>query len=181
MVFTPSFFKLGVLFHEFTHILDSAAITEAVVAQGFAPGMPFSKTKRWKEAFDNDTHVPTAYAKMNYQEDFADIGRWAMSDMTHSEGISAYSTGWRGCEHQISSYRSYLADVIFTKDLRCVGKVESSTAVPVPDVKIVPGAGIAARPKGTLEGTGVRRIVVPSGVQSTVHVYIGAVPITLGY
>lgn len=181
MVFTPSFFKLGVLFHEFTHILDAAAITEAVVAQGFTAGNRFSLTPSWKDAFDNDTHVPTAYAKMSYQEDFADVGRWAMSDLTHAAGLAAYSRGWTGCQYQILSYKSYLAEVIFTKDMKCSGKVEASEAVPVPGVKVVPGAGVVARPKGTLEGTGVKGIVVPFDVQSAVHIYFGAVPVTLGY
>lgn len=181
MVFTPSFYKLGVLFHEFSHILDAAAITEAVVAQGLTAGKRFSSTPLWKDAFDNDTHVPTAYAKMSYQEDFADIGRWAMSDMTHSGGLTAYSRGWKGCQSQISSYRSHLADVIFTKDHKCVGKVESSEAVPMPGAKIVAGASIVARPKGTLEGTEVKEIMVPFDVQGAVHIYFGAVPATLGY
>ncbi|KAK5659456.1 hypothetical protein OQA88_657 [Cercophora sp. LCS_1] len=173
LVFTPSFFKLGVLFHEITHILDTTApsLQRAIVERGYAEGTPFSRTALWTWAVANDTAVPTPYARSTLQEAFADAGRWAMSDMVSKDGLEAFSTGWEGCRHQIRAYERWLGDVVFTRGGVCTGKVDSSVPVRMPGRD-----GAAGKPGSTLDGTGLEEIVLGEGVEELLFVYPGEVP-----
>ncbi|KAM7210515.1 hypothetical protein V8F06_014103 [Rhypophila decipiens] len=196
MVTSPTFFKLGVLFHEFTHILDTIALSSYIVAQKLGtPGTPFSDTKIWKAAYENDTHVPTAYAKMTMQENFADVGRWGMSDIVHSDhaqegpahgsvgaGLQSYSAGWEGFRYQVWAFRKFLGPVIFTATGKCTGKVRTSPPVPAPMAmdRVMFGSGVRKRPNlkdvpvdGDEEGVVVEDIKVPEEVSWGVHVYVG--------
>ncbi|KAK8077910.1 hypothetical protein PG996_004080 [Apiospora saccharicola] len=81
--------NLGVAVHEFSHILD--------LVVGSGPNATkqhmLSNSSSWIEFYNNDTKVPTDYAataandslvkqqKISLVEDFADAGRWAMSNM----------------------------------------------------------------------------------------------------
>ncbi|KAK3369505.1 hypothetical protein B0T24DRAFT_722395 [Lasiosphaeria ovina] len=183
LVFTPSFFKLGVLFHEFTHILDMVALQGVVTSHGYAEGTAFSETKLWTRAYGNDSAVPTAYARTSWQEDFADAGRWALSDMTHAGGLSVYSPGWRACAHQIAAYKAWLGELVFPRGGVCSGKVDTSPAVPVfAAAKPPPAAAAAAaaaaqkKPGSGLDGTKVKKIVMPKGAENMLWVYHGPAP-----
>ncbi|KAK3368426.1 hypothetical protein B0H63DRAFT_497720 [Podospora didyma] len=179
LVFAPSFFKLGVLVHEFTHILDMVSLQSVVRANGYAEGTPFSRTKMWTSAYGNDTNVPTPYSRITWQEDFADAGRWAMSDMTHRGGLAAYSAGWTGCRHQIAAYKAVLGNLIFPGSGRCFGKIDTSRPVPVvlsngDKDETVLAAAEAKKPVGNLVGTGVESIVLPPGAEDMLFVHRGA-------
>ena len=115
LVSTPSFFKLGVLFHEITHILDSAAppLRRAVTSRGYPEGTLFSRTVLWTRAILNDS--ATQYAQSTLEEVFADAGRWAMSGMVTREGLGTFSQGWEACGHQTCTYERWLAGVVFTE------------------------------------------------------------------
>ncbi|KAK4160696.1 hypothetical protein QBC43DRAFT_292709 [Cladorrhinum sp. PSN259] len=149
LVFTPSYFKLGVLFHEITHILDSATLRPFLLAHAYPPATPFSHTKFWKQAYGNDSAVPTPYSKASWQEDFADAGRWAMSHYSRKRGLAEYSRGWRGCRTQIAAFQAWMGDIIFTRDGKCSGKVAGSKAVRVPG-RFAKGS----RPPGRVPGYG---------------------------
>ncbi|KAK0631010.1 hypothetical protein B0T17DRAFT_590320 [Bombardia bombarda] len=182
LVFTPTFFKLGVLFHEFTHIMDTAApaLQDAVRSQAgkYPPGTPFSRTELWAAAVGKDSALPTPYAGTTWQEDFADAGRWAMSDMTHAGGLGVYSAGWTACRNQIGAYEAWMGGIIFTRDGMCTGKVPSSRAVEVPVSRGAMAGGEMGRrpPKATLEGVDVMEIVLPAGAEDMLYVYQGPMP-----
>ncbi|KAM7197428.1 hypothetical protein V8F20_006573 [Naviculisporaceae sp. PSN 640] len=191
MVFTPSHFKLGVIFHELSHILDTFSLSSYIVSQGLGNSTtPFSQTFLWKSAYTNDTHVPTPYARTSFKEDFADIGRWTMSDIAHRPadgGLSLYSSGWEGCKWQIQCFKQFMVPIIFTQTGRCTGKVRSSKPVPMPGAlsRLVSGLGIVKMPSledemvdgdRILSGVMVANIVVPDEVEDEVHVYRGPVP-----
>jgi len=132
MAYSPSYFKLGVLIHEFTHILDKMALRDEVEKQGYPAGTHFSETPAWEAAYRNDTAVPTPYSRVALPEDFADAGRWAISSITHEGGLDAYSSGWRGCEAQIETYKRFLAHIIYPPSGSCTDKIDTSKPVPVP-------------------------------------------------
>ncbi|KAK0711908.1 hypothetical protein B0H67DRAFT_492008 [Lasiosphaeris hirsuta] len=175
LAFTPSYFRLGVLFHEFTHILDMVALQGAVASRGYPDGTPFSRTHLWKWAIQNDTAVPTPYARATLEEDFADAGRWAMSDMTRGgRGLADYSAGWAECRNQIWGYEAWLGEVIFPAGGVCVGKIAGSEAVVTPARGPKEQAGM--RPKGNLEGTDIKEIFLPRGAENMLFVYHGTAP-----
>ncbi|KAK3984170.1 hypothetical protein QBC44DRAFT_375481 [Cladorrhinum sp. PSN332] len=194
LVFTPSYFKLGVLFHEITHILDTASLRSFLVAHSYPITTPFSQTKFWKQAYGNDSAVPTPYSKASWQEDFADAGRWAMSHYTRKKGLAEYSRGWRGCRTQIAAFQAWMGDVIFPEGGKCTGKVAGSKAVKVGSYMVgsrPPGkppkglggyGGGGMRPgksgygSGLGSGSGVKEIILPEGVQNMVFVYHGVEP-----
>ncbi|KAK0639864.1 hypothetical protein B0T16DRAFT_361514, partial [Cercophora newfieldiana] len=132
LVFTPTYFRLGVLFHEFAHILDMSALRPTLAAHGYASDKPFSNTALWTKALANDSALPTPYARSTLAEDFADAGRWAMSDMLSGGGLAEFSAGWEACGHQIRTFEMWMGDAIFPKGGRCVAKMASSEAVGVP-------------------------------------------------
>ncbi|KAK0622672.1 hypothetical protein B0T14DRAFT_428841 [Immersiella caudata] len=173
LVFTPSYFRLGVLFHEFVHILDISARRSAVIAHGYEPDKPFSNTALWTRALANDSALPTPYARSTLQENFADAGRWAMSDMTSAGGLAEFSEGWEGCRHQIRAFEMWMKDVIFPKGGRCVAKMASSEAVVVP---MTGAALVGSRPGLGLEGTAVETLALPEGAESMLFVYRGSAP-----
>jgi len=172
LVFTPSYFKLGVLFHEFVHILDTTALRSTIALYGYARDKPFSNTALWTRALANDSALPTPYARSTLQEDFADSGRWAMSDMISQGGLGEFSAGWDGCRSQIRAFEKWLGEVIFPKGGRCVGKMPGSEAVLLPYGN---GKGEAGgKPAATLEGTPhVEKIVLPEWAESMLFVYRG--------
>ncbi len=179
LAFSPAFFKIGVLVHEFTHILDMVALAHVVSSAGYPEGTPFSTTPMWTWSVDNDTAVTTPYAQTNMPENFADAGRWAMSSLTHYGGLGEYSDGWEGCRTQIHCYVGWLGSTIFPRGKYCTGKVESSEAVPAAQ-RGLEGAATnfwAEKPKGTLEGTQVKGIRVPKGIEHMVFVYHGPAPV----
>ncbi|KAK8086523.1 conidiation-specific protein (con-13) protein [Apiospora phragmitis] len=148
--------SLGIAVHEFSHILDAVIGSQQHLYQLYK----LSSLPEWKEFYDSDTKVPTVYAASSLVEDFADAGRWAMSNMARSrthqdqtasrdgsgrlsvqdsrttasmDQLAVYSADWKSCRNQIAGYRALLEDVIFPPGGRCTAKTPTSDAV---DVKI---------------------------------------------
>lgn len=186
LVFSPTYFKLGVLFHEITHIMDMVALAPFLESQGFPEGTPFSRTKYWKYAYGNDTAVPTPYSRASWQEDFADAGRWAMSDISRYRGLREYSKGWGACRTQIRAFQWWMMPKIFPKKGICTGKVEGGYAVKVVVVEgqnplvslFQPGSESREegrkRPNTKVAGSGVAPIVLPAGAANMFFAYHGA-------
>jgi hypothetical protein len=131
--FQSAYLAPGVAAHEFTHILDVVALAGFVNASGYAAGTPFSETDTWACAIGNDTNTPTPYAKTNVHEDFADAGRWALSNMTLGDGgLGVYIANYsRYIGNQIGTYQGLLQQVIFnhSADGMCQSKVLGSKPV----------------------------------------------------
>ncbi|KAK7920600.1 conidiation-specific protein (con-13) protein [Apiospora marii] len=82
--------SLGVAVHEFSHILDAVVGSDQ---PNSAEQRFLSSSSKWIEFYNKDTKVPTDYAataandslvkqhRISLVEDFADAGRWAMSNM----------------------------------------------------------------------------------------------------
>ncbi|KAK0666561.1 hypothetical protein QBC41DRAFT_397971 [Cercophora samala] len=179
LVFSPTYFKLGVLFHEITHIMDMVALAPFLESQGFPEGTPFSRTKYWKYAYGNDTAVPTPYSRASWQEDFADAGRWAMSHISRYRGLAEYSKGWEACRTQIRAFQWWMMPMIFPKKGICTGKVEGGQAVKVVVEGAKPGPESQGKdkkkPNTKVEGSGVAPIVLPAGAANMFFAYHGAV------
>ncbi|KAK4450925.1 hypothetical protein QBC34DRAFT_60612 [Podospora aff. communis PSN243] len=177
LVFTPSYFRLGVLFHEFSHILDNYALRTTVVAHGYKANEAFSSTAMWTRALLNDSALPTPYARSTLQENFADAGRWAMSDMTSAGGLAEFSKGWEGCKHQIRTFEQWMGEVIFPKGGRCVVKKGSSEAVLVP-MGVESAAPVGGRPRGGLGGLdgAVEELLESPERERNMFVYSGPPP-----
>ena len=171
LAFSPGYFRLGVLVHEYSHILDTTALRHVVASYGYPEGTPFSRTQMWSWVIDNDTAVPTPYARSSLPEDFADAGRWAMSHITHRGGLAAYSDGWYGCRAQVYSYQSWLADTIFTPYGRCTRKVDTTEPL-----RVERGGDVNDRPESTLKGTEIKQIFLSNGVGNMLFVYQGPPP-----
>ncbi|KAK0737248.1 hypothetical protein B0T21DRAFT_401278 [Apiosordaria backusii] len=171
LVFTPTYFKLGVLFHEVTHIMDMVALAPFLQQQGFPEGMPFSRTKYWKYAYGNDTAVPTPYSRASWQEDFADAGRWAMSHVSRFRGLREYSKGWEACRTQIEAFEWWMMGRIFLKKGICTGKVEGGEAVRVVEVL----EEEQRKPETKVAGSGVEQIVLPAGAANMFFAYHGGI------
>ncbi|KAK4178162.1 hypothetical protein QBC36DRAFT_183362 [Triangularia setosa] len=179
LVFTPTYFKLGVLFHEITHIMDMVALAPFLERQGFPGGTPFSRTKYWKYAYGNDTAVPTPYSRASWQEDFADAGRWAMSHVSRYRGLGEYSKGWEACRTQIEAFEWWMMGMIFPKKGICTGKVEGGRAMRVvveeAQDEVWIKEGKQKRPETKMVGSGVAQIAVPAGAANMFFAYHGAV------
>ncbi|KAK4196034.1 hypothetical protein QBC40DRAFT_300640 [Triangularia verruculosa] len=176
LVFSPSYFKLGVLFHEIAHIMDMVALAPFLERQGYPEGTPFSKTKYWKYAYGNDSAVPTPYARASWQEDFADSGRWAMSHVSRYRGLVEYSKGWVGCRTQIEAFMYWMKKSIFPSKGICTGKMEGGQVVKVvvageDEVEVEDGR---KRPGTKVAGSGVPPIVMPAGAANMFFAYHGA-------
>jgi hypothetical protein len=170
-VFTPGYFSLGIASHEFTHILDVYALQSAVQAAGYAPLTPFSDTSLWQNEQVKDTAIPTSYAATSWHEDFADSGRVAMTDMTHPGGLWVFNQNTFQIENQFGTYESRLRSTIFPSSGVCVSKTQST-----PPVLMTTGKssrrGLGAKPNVSLEGTGIKEIVIPDDIKYT-FVYHG--------
>jgi hypothetical protein len=134
-VFSEGCFDIGVASHEFTHILDVAALADVISADGLPAGTPYSTTSHFSGAYSKDSATPTQYAhdsvaaSGNLVEDFADTGRLALSDMTHSGGLAAYTSGRSQIANQLGNYKSRLQSIMFPSGGSCTGKVATTKAV----------------------------------------------------
>ncbi|KAH8896619.1 hypothetical protein GQ53DRAFT_639409 [Thozetella sp. PMI_491] len=95
-------FHIGTMAHEFTHILDTVALTQYVTT----PGSPFSNTARWQSQENKDTALPTGYAASSWQEDFAEAGRVALTDMIVSGGLASINPNSSQIAVQVSTCTS---------------------------------------------------------------------------
>jgi len=131
--FAKGCLTLGVASHEFTHIMDTVALKDVVVANGYPAGTPYSSTANFFGAYKKDSSVPTDYSHTAWAEDFADTGRVAMSDMTHAGGLASnrYTTGWAQIANQIGNYEARLKSIIFPSGGRCTAKIDTTQAVSV--------------------------------------------------
>ncbi|KAK3331803.1 hypothetical protein B0T19DRAFT_438686 [Cercophora scortea] len=162
----PGSFTLGVLMHEFSHILDLVVLQPYVAdLKEYPPGTSFSATRQWAEAIGNDTAVPTDYARTNVVEDFADVGRWAISDLVHRGGVGKYTRGWVGFKHQMYVYERLLCNIIFPKKEVCTIRAYD-TSDPVAIGELQDGD---AKPNGTLHGTMLNTFVVPPEANERIH------------
>ncbi|KAK4184754.1 hypothetical protein QBC35DRAFT_40221 [Podospora australis] len=173
LTFAPTFFKLGVLFHEITHIMDLVALEPFLRNQGYPEGTPFSHTKYWKYIYANDTSVPTPYSRASWQENFADAGRWAMTHFSRRRGLSEYSKGWRGCQAQIYGWEQWMGGKVFPRGGRCTGKVHSGKAVWVEgELQREKAEAERQRQKKEQAGlSGVQQIVIPDWAAASLFVY----------
>ncbi|KAK3681577.1 hypothetical protein B0T22DRAFT_433826 [Podospora appendiculata] len=161
LTFYPTVFtSLGVIMHEFSHILDMVVLAGPMQAYGYPADTPFSHSHMWAEAYNSDSRVPSEYARTNLLEDFADAGRWAVSDVVHPGGLAKYSRDWIHCRSQIAAYETLLADIIFPKGNVCTAKAPSSEPMSIGEIEETENAKLY-QPKGTLEGTMLSAIVLP--------------------
>ncbi|KAK4098991.1 hypothetical protein N658DRAFT_403166, partial [Parathielavia hyrcaniae] len=115
LTFMPSYFKLGIIFHE--------AARKSISFSCF-PTVPSNLCPSYRGSVSSDRSVTTAYARTSWEEGFADAVRWAMSHMTHRPGgLASYSRGWGGCRGQIEVVEELLRGVIWPVGGRCVGRV----------------------------------------------------------
>ncbi len=149
-------FHIGTMFHEFTHILDTVALTQYVTP----PGSPFSNTARWQTPENKDTALPTGYAATNWQEDFAEAGRVSLTDMVVAGGLASINPNASRIAVQVSTYEQYLKAVVFTSTNRCTAKAPSTPPVPVSNSAKVNVAALGPMPDVSLRGE-VPEIVVP--------------------
>ncbi|KAK8861957.1 conidiation-specific protein (con-13) protein [Apiospora arundinis] len=80
---------IGVAVHEFNHILD------AVIGSHQPQSKLISESPEWNWYYQRDSKVPTSYAASSLShkgsklvEEFADSGRWAMSNMARARSLS---------------------------------------------------------------------------------------------
>ena len=159
-------FHLGTMAHEFTHVLDLIALEEYVSDPG---SQPFSDTSYWQTPQDRDTALPTGYAATTWQEDFAEAGRVALSDIVVPGGLAGINPNSSQIQWQVDTYKDYLQSTIFPSVGSCTGKTPSSSPVPVSQsAKIVKALG--PKPDVGLSGE-VPEIVVPEGAKKFKFVY----------
>jgi len=172
--------NLGVLLHEIAHILDTHCPTlqARVIRSGLPPGKtPFSSTPIWQRIVTKDAALPTPYARVSWQESFADAVRWGVSYMVKGEGrFGRYSpTGWRGCLGQMRAIERWLERVVWPRGLRCWGRVEGSKGIRIVNAE---GNGTEGERKfgrtgpESLQGTGVRRIKLATGEEGVALAYV---------
>ncbi|KAK4123000.1 hypothetical protein N657DRAFT_574581 [Parathielavia appendiculata] len=87
---------------------------------------PVSVLHLYHQAVSSDKSVTTTYARTSWEEAFADAVRWALSHMTHKDGLRAYSRGWEECRGQVEVVGGLLKGVIWPAGGKCVGRVRSS-------------------------------------------------------
>ncbi|KAK8129760.1 hypothetical protein PG999_002140 [Apiospora kogelbergensis] len=179
--------SIGVAAHEFSHILD------AMIGSRRHGNKKLSDSPKWIQFYQNDTMVPTSYVastlsnnRTSLVEDFADSGRWAMSNMARARTqasnqpphardgsggdpfsfqnrtmranlLADYSANWTECQSQITGYRKLLEDLIFPPGGRCTGKAATSDAVNTTTGQRVHGMVGAGKHK--LRSVGVAEIV----------------------
>ena len=154
---------IGILIHEMSHVLDSLALRRFTPAS-----LPwFSNTSLWQNAEGKDFAVPTNYAKRSWQEDIAEIGRVAMSDMVVPGGLPSINKNSPEISWQVNTYKMYLRDIIFPDSGRCNAKNPSGNPVPVLDGAKFNPDSFGPVPNTTLSGA-VPEIVVPDVVVSAV-------------
>jgi hypothetical protein len=175
--YTSGCFTVGVLAHETNHILDKAALTEVIDADGLPAGTSYSSTGHWQGAYDKDTAVVTSYANKNWGENFADTGRMSLSDWVHPGGLAAYGVQTSKVANQLGNYRARLQRKIFPSGERCTGKVPTTQAVQMSNGQPDGGRIVGAPPSG-LEGTGVPEIEIPKNVPAELFIFnrTGPVP-----
>ncbi|KLU82215.1 hypothetical protein MAPG_01290 [Magnaporthiopsis poae ATCC 64411] len=133
IVFSKNMYTLGVAAHEFSHVLDQFALADLVEKKGYNLGTRYSETSMWADAYNNDSATATPYGRTNWVENFADAGRFAMSDMTTRGGIISSYGNWSALAAQNADYRQRLERVIFPEGFPrgglCTAKVPSSPGV----------------------------------------------------
>lgn len=122
--YTADCLDVGVLVHEMAHILDAVILRNVTTG-----GWVYSRTVNWQRAYDKDTAVPTNHARSNWQEDFADAGRFALSHMVHPGGLADYSSRWTEIANQIEEFRARFQTIIFPSGKMCTYKTASSKPV----------------------------------------------------
>lgn len=135
VVFNGAYVTLGVWAHESVHVLDIAALNDVVTSAGYASGTRYSTTSMWSGAYDKDSHVITAYGKSaGHVENFAEIGRWELSDTSLPGGIGTYiGNNWSLFVNQLYNYKDRLGRKVFPggwpQGGQCTGKVVTTAAV----------------------------------------------------
>jgi hypothetical protein len=158
-----TWWHLGTMAHEFTHVLDLLALTAFVSQPG---SQPFSDTSLWKTPQNRDLALPTSYASTNWQEDFAEAGRVSLTDMVVSGGLSSINPNASQIANQVATYEKYLQAKIFPSSNQCVSKVASTTPVQVKSTTLdissdrVDFGEPPAKPDVSLSGQ-VPEIIVP--------------------
>jgi hypothetical protein len=128
-VYVKDYYNLGALAHEFNHLLDESAFQDLLASEGV---LYHHDSRRWQvEAYDKDPWVPTWYSRSSWAEDFADAGRWALSEMAHQGGgkLAQYSSNWVNARNQFLEHINRFKTLLFPGSGRCTGKVSSSQPV----------------------------------------------------
>ena len=162
-VYSDTFFKLGVIAHETSHIFDFVAFQDVIKAANYPVGTYYSDTAEWQDAYRTDAAVASGYADTNQKENFAETGRWSLSSAVHPGGLAAYNKNWGRIGNQVVNYRSRTDHIIFPSDGKCTAKVNSTPAVHVNNG--LPKFRARRAPQySSMNGATVPEITVPEGV-----------------
>ncbi|KAH8680729.1 hypothetical protein BX600DRAFT_504484 [Xylariales sp. PMI_506] len=168
------YFKTGVMLHEFSHILDLIALQAPL---GIPAGTPYSSTKYFLDAFNNDSAVPTDYSRTTLQELFADTGRWGTFGKMHAGGLGDFHSNWTMAGHLFTDYLDRLDDIIWPSGGRCTGRVASSESVYFGISAVTKLRSDEAVESSATFKSGVKKIIPPeSVVGQTEFVYQGHAP-----
>jgi len=162
-VYSDTFFVLGVIAHETTHIFDLIAFQDVVKAGGYPEGTYYSDTAEWLDAYRSSAAVPSRYADTNQKENLAETGRWSLSAAVHPGGLAAYNKNWGTIGNQIVNFRGRTDKIIYPKDGHCTAKVNSTPAVHVTNGKAKFRARRAPQ-YSSMNGATVPEIKVPEGL-----------------
>jgi len=165
--YAPGCFSLGVIAHETTHILDVAALTSVIAADGLPAGTSYSSTAHWSGAFNKDADVPTSYANTNSAEDFAETGRISVSEFVHPGILASTNSEVTLISNQLGNYAARLQSIINPTGGKCTGKADTSEAVMMSTGATRRSIRSAPPPPSTLIGSGVPEILKPENVTAT--------------
>jgi|SRR3569833_863962 len=155
-VFFGDWWHLGTMAHEFSHVLDLLALEQYVSQPG---DEPFSDTARWQTPQNKDKALPTSYAASSWQEDFAEAGRVALTDMVVQGGLAGINPNASQIQSQVDTYEQYLKAIMFPSSERCTGKAASTAPVPISNSAKISLSVLGSKPDIKLSGA-VPEIVV---------------------
>ena len=114
--------KVHILTHEMSHGIDFFALQQY--------GSPFSFTDQWQSNYALDSNSVSDYAKNNWQENFAEVGRIGVYDKVVPGGIGSIQPNWNKIFHQYATYQGYLGDTILPGG-SCRDRVNNTAPVPM--------------------------------------------------
>lgn len=126
----------GLMVHEMVHAMDLLKL-----GSGLQGGWDYwSNSQVWMDRLPQDGHVATDYARTNYIESFAEIGRIKKYDLVVPGGLAQLQQDQNQIRNQLTLFNVLYPELIQPV---CNGKVPSSQLLPVPILK---RRGVVAQP-----------------------------------
>ncbi|KAI9159155.1 Lipase-like protein [Paramyrothecium foliicola] len=143
ILFNDNYLNNHVMVHEAGHSLDSHGRRD-ITTSGF------SSHAIWRDNYNQDSAVVSAYARTSWAENFAETAIIAVYDKVVPGGIGGIQPNWNAIFHQYATLQGFMGNAIIPRSkAKCTTRLQNSQTVAMRD-----GARIAGpQPDTFINGT----------------------------